>query len=244
MYNEYSLLYDEWARCYDPSGKELSIVSRYVDFRGKNVLEIGCGTGRFTTTIAKIAKEVVAIDNDSDSINVAIGRGLPDNIHFKQCDAHDIHSLVYDGLFDIIVFSWSINYINTPEMLFPKLQELLNDNGHVIILFTSTGEYEALMQSVTGEETINSNRYDVIKQLMTIFFSNIKEDYIITPFVFPNIEEAVRLNAFFFENDGIVLTDNILSNLRLKLLSYQKEDGTIVIPDTVKLLVGGKKCSN
>ena len=74
------MYYDFISKSYDELyGKEQInkwkiIHSRY-NFRGKNVLDIGCGTGLITKEISKITK-VIGIDSSEEMIKKANERGL------------------------------------------------------------------------------------------------------------------------------------------------------------------------
>ena len=60
-----------WCKQYDPKNLELKYLFQLVTIKGKNVLEIGCGNGRFTRILGKYAKSVVGIDNDKRMIESA-----------------------------------------------------------------------------------------------------------------------------------------------------------------------------
>jgi ubiquinone/menaquinone biosynthesis C-methylase UbiE len=93
----------------DPEGVETGVVHDLVDFKGKEILEIGCGTGRLTFRIAEGAKSVLAIDPDEDSIEVARERTpskLRSRVAFMPTSITDV--VLADNAFDIAVLSWSI----------------------------------------------------------------------------------------------------------------------------------------
>ena len=56
------------ARTTDPQGREADLLRRLVDFTGKDVLDVGCGEGRTTHTIALTASSVLGIDPDGERI--------------------------------------------------------------------------------------------------------------------------------------------------------------------------------
>lgn len=78
-------------------------------FRGKDVLDIGTGTGRLTWLIAPIARSAVGVDPDAQAIRgarrEARRRGLR-NVTFTVSAGQDL------GLgkerFDTALFSWSL----------------------------------------------------------------------------------------------------------------------------------------
>ena len=55
----------------DPEGHELAALLGMVDFKGRDVLEAGCGDGRFTWRYAAQAAQVTAIDPNGEAIEAA-----------------------------------------------------------------------------------------------------------------------------------------------------------------------------
>lgn len=235
MYNAFSELYDEWSRCYDPTNIEMSILSKYLDFSGKEVLEIGCGTGRFTRRIAELAHSIVAVDNDDASLSCAIRKNSRSNIKYYNCDALDLVNHI-NGKFDYIVFGWSLNYVVDVGKALEQSRQFLKKQGKIVILYTYLGEYELLLKSVTNQSKISDSEYENVKGLLG---TDIIEDEIITTFVFRNIEEAMRLNEFFYIIDGLELSNDQRNDLRNKFLSHKNFKGEITVLDTVKVLIGG-----
>ena len=54
--------------CRDPEQTEVRVLRRQVPLAGAHVLEIGCGDGRLTRRIARLARAVVATDPDASLI--------------------------------------------------------------------------------------------------------------------------------------------------------------------------------
>src|SRR5262245_54025975 len=91
----------------DPERTESKTLYKFADFRGKHVLEIGCGDGRLTWQYAKSARFTVGIDLEADGLRVAaIDRpsGLP--VSFVRADS--IHLPFSKEKFDIAILSWSL----------------------------------------------------------------------------------------------------------------------------------------
>ena len=55
----------------DQEQNETKFLRKLVDFRGKRVLEVGCGEGRLTWRYAGSAQRVTGFDPDFDSLRVA-----------------------------------------------------------------------------------------------------------------------------------------------------------------------------
>lgn len=93
----------------DPDEIETQVIRNLVDFKGKDVLEVGCGEGRMTWRYADIARSVLAIDPDEDAIAIATEQTpskLRSRVAFMATDITQL-ALAEDA-FDIAILSWSI----------------------------------------------------------------------------------------------------------------------------------------
>lgn len=93
----------------DPEGAHLAALRRLGDFRGRRVLELGCGDGRLTLGIAAEAAAVVAFDPDADAVQRA-RRGLPaelrERVSYRVASGQEVE--IQPHSFDVTVFSWSL----------------------------------------------------------------------------------------------------------------------------------------
>lgn len=93
----------------DPEGRELRALRHAVDFRRRDVLEIGCGDGRLTRRYAHLARHVYAMDADCTDIRAARHQ-LPDNlsgrVEFHCGDATKLR--LPRERFDIALLAWSL----------------------------------------------------------------------------------------------------------------------------------------
>ena len=77
--------------------------------RGKRVLDLGCGDGRFALGVAPIAATVDGLDPDAESIAAAkkSARNLgAQNVRFKVGAGQDMP--YPDEAFDIVLLSWTL----------------------------------------------------------------------------------------------------------------------------------------
>lgn len=91
---------------------------------GSSVIDIGCGTGRFSFTAADRCGSVLGIDLSSRNINRAnliLSRNPVDNISFRHCSAADI-LMENEKRFDFAVMTYVIHEVNPGERT-----ELLRD---------------------------------------------------------------------------------------------------------------------
>lgn len=92
----------------DPAGKEIRALQRAIEWKGRRILEIGCGDGRLTLRLAAFGpRHIEAIDPDSAQVRLA-RRSRPKR-YGKRIAYHvgQAGHLKYpDEQFDIAVFSW------------------------------------------------------------------------------------------------------------------------------------------
>jgi ubiquinone/menaquinone biosynthesis C-methylase UbiE len=96
------------------------------DLTGARVLDIGCGTGRFSIECAKRgARQVVGIDFAPSMVefsqNVAAQMGLSDKCKFIH---GDFLTHKFDGSFDIILALGFFDYIKEPGPVLKKISQM------------------------------------------------------------------------------------------------------------------------
>jgi len=93
----------------DPEGNETRVLHDLIDFRGKDVVEIGCGDGRMTWRYADLARSVLGLDPNQERIEEA-RRQTPD--HLKSIVTFRAGDVASVGLpakgFDVAILSWSL----------------------------------------------------------------------------------------------------------------------------------------
>jgi predicted RNA methylase len=92
----------------DPEGVHLAALRRLCDFRGRRVIELGCGDGRLTLPIAAEAAHVLAFDPDVEAVERA-RRSLPaelaGRVAYRVASGTEIE---VEPAFDLALFSWSL----------------------------------------------------------------------------------------------------------------------------------------
>jgi 2-polyprenyl-3-methyl-5-hydroxy-6-metoxy-1,4-benzoquinol methylase len=104
-------------------------ILRFAEFerwRGKRVLEIGCGIGTDTARFARAGAQVAAVDLSTRSIEIARQRmelyGVADRVRFYAGSAEDLVRVVPPETFDLIYSFGVIHHTPHPERVLEQLR--------------------------------------------------------------------------------------------------------------------------
>ena len=93
----------------DPENNEPRALFELADFKGKRVLEIGCGDGRLTWRYARSVGHVIGVEVERNDLRLAtIDRpsDLADKAVFVNADS--IYLPFAKETFDLAILSWSL----------------------------------------------------------------------------------------------------------------------------------------
>ena len=165
---------------------------------GHKVLEIACGTGYWTKTIASVSEFITAVDINEEVLQIAKNRGIPsDKVNFIQDDVFSLNKIQNNFSAGFAGFWWS-------HILKSKLKRFL-------ALFHSKLQPDALLifldnRRVEGSSTpisridIDGNTYQVRKL----------EDG----------REYEILKNFPTKKEILEILGNKVKNLKIKFLEY------------------------
>lgn len=103
--------------------------------RGHTVLELACGTGFWTRTIAEVADKVVATDINPEMIAMARLRALPaDKVELRVADAYDLPADIGDFTAVFIGFWWSHVKREEQEKFLAQLKAAIGKDILVVLL--------------------------------------------------------------------------------------------------------------
>ena len=130
--------YDLWADTYDidPNRtRELAgEVLRQCDLRltGRDVLEIGCGTGRNTLWLGERAETVLALDISEGMLRQARARVQSPRVRFLQ---HDISSPwpSADGSADVVIAMLVLEHVQRLQPIFGEAARVLRRGGDLFV---------------------------------------------------------------------------------------------------------------
>lgn len=100
--------------------------AEFEKWRGKKVLEIGCGIGTDTMNFARAGAEVTAVDLSSESIKLAKTRaevfGLADRINFYEANAEKLSEFVPPQKYDLVYSFGVIHHSPHPEKIIEQIR--------------------------------------------------------------------------------------------------------------------------
>ncbi len=114
-----------------------AVIKRLPSFvrRQDRVLEIGCGTGLYTIELARMAKEVVAVDVSNRMLNVLEHKAAHEHLENIRYVKGDIQEIPVDGRFNCICAFSSFEYVPDLAGLIKRLAEYLEPGG--VLYFTT-----------------------------------------------------------------------------------------------------------
>ncbi len=136
--NNISSTYKERNTGRDSWQKPELVIESMGNISDKTVIDIGAGTGYFTFRLAFDAKKVIAADIDPDMISLIetfrsnLPSHLKEKIETRMVKPED--PMLSNGEADVAVIINTIGYINKPIEYLSLLQEVLSDDGQVVIV--------------------------------------------------------------------------------------------------------------
>lgn len=139
------------------------------NFKGKDVLECGCGGGQHTSFIAPYAREIVAVDLNTDDIARQRNKSFS-NITFLNKDIADMD---LNRQFDIVFSIGVVHHTDEPDKTVSNLKRHLKPQGRLILwVYSKEGNFlvENLVESVrkTFLKGLSRNNLLVISKVVTL----------------------------------------------------------------------------
>lgn len=120
----------------------MKLISRYAgDSANTRILELGCGTGRFTVAIAnQLGYCVTGADMSDEMLAKAKVKDINNLI---QWDHQDAQSLTYDEeSFDVIFISHLLHHVDSPVLVLKEARRVLVSLGVILIRYGAIEQIE------------------------------------------------------------------------------------------------------
>lgn len=238
VYGYYSKQYSEWCEYYDPKGIELSVIKKYLALENKDILDVGCGTGRFLFRVLPLVKHVIGIDNDIESIRILkqlLIKRYSCFLNKVSVYHNDIEKcIIGKNIIDLAVFSWSFYALNKKQMMCSliNIKEMLREGGMLIILQPVGGEFEDIMRMFFKEHA-DMDEYitalNLLNEVTPVLYSQVATDKIISEFVVKDLGMMCDVIKMFAITEGECVEDDLsqITQERLQniLEDYKQKDG-------------------
>ena len=100
------------------------------DAGGKDILDIGCGTGELSSRLAQTADSVLGVDISQRMLDIAKEKNTSANILYEKLSMENIGSL--GKKFDMAVSSLAFHYVENFEKLILDISKLLKKRGSLV----------------------------------------------------------------------------------------------------------------
>lgn len=163
-------------------------IFEYAQLKDKEILEIGCGSGRISSILSAQANLLTAIDPDEKAILQA-AEDFPE-IDFRIGSGESLN--FEDNSFDIVIFTLSLHHQNSESALIEASRILKNGGQILVIEPVAEGEIEQIFSFLVNED---KEKAIAQKSIKNSGLSLLKEEYFSADWVFDN--EADLINSVF-----------------------------------------------
>lgn len=131
--------YNIWSKQYDTNENKtrdleaFSLRQSLKEHHFTGCLEIGCGTGKNTEWLATISDHVTAIDFSDEMLKKAKQKINAPHVKFIQADINNDWEFTESTTYDLVTFSLVLEHIENLDIIFQKLNKVVNSNGTVYI---------------------------------------------------------------------------------------------------------------
>ena len=124
-------------------------------WRGKRVLEVGCGIGTDSINFARAGADLTAVDLSGESLRVAERRaevmGVANRIRFAQANAEELESVLGGEQFDLVYSFGVIHHTPRPEVALSQMRALLAPGGTLKLMVYHRRSWKVLWILATQE---------------------------------------------------------------------------------------------
>ena len=126
--------------------------------KGKNVLEVACGSGQGLGFLAECAESIVGGDYDEKLVKCA-NKYYKGNIEITQLDAHNLR--FKDNRFDVVILFEAIYYLLQPEKFVSEAYRILRKKG-VLIMCTVNKDWYGFNPSPYSHKYFSASELSVL----------------------------------------------------------------------------------
>lgn len=117
-------------------------------WKGKKVLEIGCGIGTDTINFARAGADVTAVEFSERSLEIAKRQteifGLQDRVRFHLVNAEEMSKVVPVEPYDLVYSMGVIHHTPSPEKVFDEIIKYSNSETEIRVMLYSKWSWKVL----------------------------------------------------------------------------------------------------
>ena len=183
-YHNEAHIYERFSQLEDTPGKVLDFLKQVV--KGKSILDLGCGTGKYLIPLAPLANAYCGLDISEDQLRIVKSKGNGfDNVSFLCSSAESIN--LPDESVDAVISTWVLGTIldeKRREKATREAERVLKRNGKIFLVENDIGgEFEAIRgrypdirRTKRYNDWLESRGFRPIKRFETYFeFDSVRE---------------------------------------------------------------------
>lgn len=200
IYNQQADKYDLLVSREDFACQLLPAIQKITPLEGKDVVELGAGTGRLTCLLAPLVRSIRAYDTSALMLDTAAVNLIKLDVVNWELDIADHRWLpAKNKSADLVISGWSVCYLvdrqsnawrREVRKALTEMNRVLRPGGTIMIIETQG----------TGFETPNPPAH-LVPYYRYLEEKGFSSSWIRTDYLFQSQEEAVELTRFFFGDE-------------------------------------------
>lgn len=158
---KFNILAQNW---WDPQGPlkplhalnplRLQFIQDQIDLKGKRVLDVGCGGGILTESLAKAGALASGLDLAPDVLDIAREHAKTQNLTIDyHCMAVEEFAQKHSEQFDIITCMEMLEHVPDPTLIIQSCKQLLKPGG-ILFLSTLNRNLKSFLLAIIGAEYV------------------------------------------------------------------------------------------
>ena len=141
---------------HDINSTRLKFIAKNINIKELNVLDIGCGGGILTESIAKKGAQITGIDMSKESIEVATQHAYENNleINYFLTNAEEF-SKKNRNKFDLITCMELLEHVPKPQSVIEASKKMIRPGGHIIFSTINRNIKSYIFTILVGEHLLN-----------------------------------------------------------------------------------------